>query len=637
MTSVFLSYDREDAAKARSIAHALEKAGHSVWWDHHIKGGAQYSKEIEAALKAAEAVVVLWSVQSVDSAWVRDEAATGRDLGKLVPVTLDRASPPMGFRQYQTVDLSRTGRYRNKAMAELMRAIEALDGSAPPSSGELVAGASQGLRLSPRLMAGLAAVVIAIGAFLLWQMWPQRSAAPFVTVAPSESSAASRALAGDLLIKLGSLQASRSDALQLLEPGSMADPDFTFKVGGSRDSGEPRANLALIDNRAGTLLWSREFVQPGGNQADLRQQIAYSAAHVLQCATDALSPGHPELPLPTLKLYLNGCAELSSELLEDPRLVVATLRKVTEQAPRFEGGWAKLLFAELDAYRSSDLSDSELQRSLRAHMREARKLNPSIAEAYLAEGWMQSPRPITGWMRFSEEAVAKNPDHPEALASLSLALRHVGLIREAVEHNRRAVSVDPLSPIARQDLIVALMDSGELDAARRELRLAERLWPGTTDIRQVRFMLEYRYGDPREARRVLQAGPIGATPTDAQMSFLDARIDPSPQKIERAIADARNEFRQQSNLSHYIQVLAEFGRHEELAKLLISADPQIAPGIVTDLFRPTYANLRADPRFMRIADRYGLNDYWRETGRWADFCFRTDLRYNCKAEAAKSG
>src|SRR5215213_9360185 len=101
MAGVFLSYDRDDAAKARSIALALEKAGHSVWWDWHIKGGAQYSKEIEQALKRAEAVVVLWSQRSVDSAWVRDEAAAGRDTGRLVPVKLDESEPPLGFRQYQ--------------------------------------------------------------------------------------------------------------------------------------------------------------------------------------------------------------------------------------------------------------------------------------------------------------------------------------------------------------------------------------------------------------------------------------------------------------------------------------------------------------------------------------------------------
>ena len=33
MAKVFLSYARGDAGKARLLALALEKAGHSVWWD----------------------------------------------------------------------------------------------------------------------------------------------------------------------------------------------------------------------------------------------------------------------------------------------------------------------------------------------------------------------------------------------------------------------------------------------------------------------------------------------------------------------------------------------------------------------------------------------------------------------------
>src|SRR3569833_1316688 len=89
MAGVFLSYDRDDTEKARPIAVALEKAGHSVWWDLHVRGGAQFSKVIEEALKTADAVVVLWSKQSIESAWVRDEAAAGRGTGRLVPVALD--------------------------------------------------------------------------------------------------------------------------------------------------------------------------------------------------------------------------------------------------------------------------------------------------------------------------------------------------------------------------------------------------------------------------------------------------------------------------------------------------------------------------------------------------------------------
>jgi hypothetical protein len=84
MATVFLSYARDDADHARLFAKALEVAGHSVWWDLDVRGGAQFSKAIEEALEAADVVVVLWSTNSVESAWVRDEASVGRDSGRLV-------------------------------------------------------------------------------------------------------------------------------------------------------------------------------------------------------------------------------------------------------------------------------------------------------------------------------------------------------------------------------------------------------------------------------------------------------------------------------------------------------------------------------------------------------------------------
>ncbi len=150
MAGVFLSYDREDLPRARSLALALAKAGHSVWWDRHIKGGAQYSNEIEQALKRAEAVVVLWSRNSIDSAWVRDEAAAARDAGRLVPARLDPSEPPLGFRQYHTIDLSRwKGGSRIPKLAELLSAIEALSSEAPtePATTPVSREASAPLRL----------------------------------------------------------------------------------------------------------------------------------------------------------------------------------------------------------------------------------------------------------------------------------------------------------------------------------------------------------------------------------------------------------------------------------------------------------------------------------------------------------
>jgi adenylate cyclase len=134
---IFLSYAREDAGAAKAFAAALEQAGHEVWWDHHLRAGSRFSWDIDAALKAAEAVVVLWSKDSVQSAWVQDEAAEGLDGSRLVPVALDGTRPPLGFRQYHALDMSAWGA-GGAAFAPLGAAVEArLCGtsvSAPPSS-----------------------------------------------------------------------------------------------------------------------------------------------------------------------------------------------------------------------------------------------------------------------------------------------------------------------------------------------------------------------------------------------------------------------------------------------------------------------------------------------------------------------
>jgi adenylate cyclase len=106
VAKVFLSYAREDEAAAKQLAEGIGGAGHEVWWDRHIQGGSRFSTEIDRELKTAEAVVVLWSAASVDSAWVQDEAAEGRDSGRLVPVSLAGTRPPLGFRQFHTVELA---------------------------------------------------------------------------------------------------------------------------------------------------------------------------------------------------------------------------------------------------------------------------------------------------------------------------------------------------------------------------------------------------------------------------------------------------------------------------------------------------------------------------------------------------
>lgn len=103
---IFLSYSRVDLARARPVMILLEGAGFDVWWDGRLEGGENYLQTTEAALEGADCVVVLWSATSVASHWVRDEAQRGRERGCLVPLSIDGTMAPLGFRQFQLLDIS---------------------------------------------------------------------------------------------------------------------------------------------------------------------------------------------------------------------------------------------------------------------------------------------------------------------------------------------------------------------------------------------------------------------------------------------------------------------------------------------------------------------------------------------------
>jgi hypothetical protein len=103
---VFLSYARVDAKEADRVVHVIQQRGFSVWWDPAISPGEMWDQSIQAALRAARAVVVLWSQDSVTRNWVKAEAADALERGTLVPVLLEPADIPLQFRFVQTADLT---------------------------------------------------------------------------------------------------------------------------------------------------------------------------------------------------------------------------------------------------------------------------------------------------------------------------------------------------------------------------------------------------------------------------------------------------------------------------------------------------------------------------------------------------
>jgi hypothetical protein len=54
------------------------------------------------------------------------------------------------------------------------------------------------------------------------------------------------------------------------------------------------------------------------------------------------------------------------------------------------------------------------------------------------------------------------------------------------------------------------------------------------------------------------------------------------------------------------------------------------------LFARSTESMRRDPRFMKLAARIGLVDYWQSSGRWPDFCADPKVAYDCRTEAARA-
>lgn len=644
MASVFLSYDREDAEKARLIAAALEKAGHSVWWDLHVRGGAQFSKVIEEALKAADAVVVLWSERSVDSAWVRDEAAAGRDTGRLVPISLDRTEPPLGFRQFQTIDLSGwRARGRVPRIDELVAAIDELGGSGgttvpqpPIASGQ----ASERSRRGLAIVAAAIGVLLVAAALFLWQPWERSSRSPTVAVIPANAGPEARAWARDLLVMLGALQTSHSNDLLLVDQENRENAKLVVEIDGGAEGGQLKATAALLNNRDRNLLWSKRFEGERANPSNLKQQVAHTVGKVLECTLDALG-GEGRLDQQTLKLYLNGCADHSDITGYDHRRLIDVFREVVEKAPRFRGGWAKLLMVEGEAAFGRDSSD--LTGGARVNLTQviaaARKHHPDIAEASLIEEGLLPPQKFEARLGLLERTIERHPKNSDALAIYSLLLQKVGRMHDSVEQARRAVQLDPLSPATRDKLITSLTYAGRVDAAREELEKAEKLWPGATNLLWARSGLHLLYGDPKETLRIDRSGklPMSSEGISIRRQFIEARINPSTERVDRLVADLRSRFeRSPQMIAEYSTALALFGREDELFSILLNwQHPGLVNFAVDGLFRPAFRDVHRDSRMIDAARRLGLLEYWLISGHWPDFCFESDMPYDCKAEAAK--
>jgi len=645
MAKLFLSYSRKNARIAERLTRWLEGEGHDVWRDEDdIGGGTSFSSEIERALEDCDAVLALWSADSVQSAWVRDEAGYGRDKGKLIPLSLDGTEPPLGFRQFQSIDISKWKGRSDPPAAERIRAAIARIAGRQPSV--LLREAPRKLRRNfpVRIVAlSILLVLAVVGIGVLF--WGRSAADRGITIAVSASPTSSdRAMATDYAnvaaADMASFLPRRFDQATVVAPADAGGQSSSYRMLISTDPHGAGANatLTLSDTDGHTTLWSENWSVPDAAAADLKAQVSATASKAAFCLTDARG-GSTRLSQPALGLFLTGCTDLGDTKTSNVDFEM-TFERVAKLAPDFGPVWDYLALSR--SWVADDLRDSSpaahaaAVQQTRDAIATARKMNPNSAMSYDAEYHLITDSSSFRGLQILEQGAKIDPDDGRIQMHLSEEYLAVGRLSDSVQAAQRAVELEPNTPYTRSEYIQALVYSGQFSKAKADIAEARKKWPNDSAIDFADFSFHFRYGDPRAALALM---PKIFSYSDAEMApyrkLLAARLDPSPAKIDDAIA-ALGVRAPNSSLTRnkVLLALANFGRVDQAYQLM--EDPTFQPSIERGaLFRPDFAGIRADPRFMRIAARLGLVRYWRQTGYWPDFCASEQLKYDCKTEAAK--
>ena len=644
MAKLFLSYAREDTAVAERLGRAMERAGHDVWWDRDLAGGASFGSEIEQQLKDCDVVIVIWSPAGVQSPWVRDEAAIGRDSVKLVPVSIGAVEPPIGFRQFHTLDIGTAGRARPATMDKLEQSIARVTGASAKPDQAPIRKRSTATLLRPTALIAAAVLLLVIAAASGLYLWRSK-ASDKITVAITPAAAGQSANAADfanaIATDMAAFLSGHGNSASVLDPGDpgVRNATYRFSVGYSGQGTKAETSLSMAAKGQDGIVWSQSWSVPDISSVDLKKQMSFAASRAFLCALEARKGSRP-LNESLLKLYIVACSGLHGGDVSIDQ-VLANFSRIVEQQPRFAPAWENLAVARAFVVGEDERTAGDASRTSEQLLREAvstaRRLAPNsgkvlLAEAGLTDDWRKR-------LELLDRAVEREPYEAILYGYRSLNLQDVGRMTDAVADATKAVELDPLSSATAAARVWALIYAGRASTAKDEIDNAYRLWPNNPDIIAVDFAYSLRYGDPRHAEQLISKGVMDVSDkaTLPTRKLLMARENPSPANIEGALAAWRAELGSRptkARVSRYLLALGTFGKMGDAFQLV--SDPRYQPFVDPQvMFRPEFEGLRHDPRFMGVAARFGLVTYWRSTGRWPDFCGDSNLPYDCKAGAAK--
>ena len=630
MASLFLSYSRDDADRVQPLAAALEHHGHEVWWDQHISGGEEFSEEIERALESSDAVIVCWTTKSVRSAWVRDEAGSGRDRGCLVPVTLDGSQPPLGFRQYQTIDLSRwNGRLESPALEQLNSAISGRCGGAvqrKPARGH-THRSPPAFSPSRWAVAAVAAVMLVGGGAFLYPRLSAHSGNIEPKVAVGQFSLASTDLPRALPNMVGQeivAAFGAENAVTVVAPGDPNAAKSPFVMEGSitKLGSAARFTVNLKNQQTGVVLWSNAYEHEVADAVAARQ-AAVGASQVVRCGLWGASSYKQRMSDQALSLYLKWCNEhwsgSTSEMAE-----LDAARRVTVALPDFSFGWSALALATVPLAAAQSAEAKQLREEGAAAARKSMDLDSQNPEGNMALAGLLPLDRYREREALLKKALEVRPTEcgceRQAYGDF---LASVGRMGEAVEQYERARDMRPLAPFSNVRFAQALYMVGRNDEGDRVLQATLELWPDATSLRLLKIksaLWTRRYDDA-----IAELGdpdlPLTSTQRQTLADAFAALKSSDPLLRAKSVADLQS-FAADTRYNDKIVVgaLAALGARE--AALQAAANLVRTRGLLDAevLFEPNMAAARTEPAYADLVSKLGLLGYWRSAPNPPDIC-----------------
>ena len=531
MADIFLSYARPDRDKIGFLTAALERAGWSVWWDRHIDGGAAFARTIEAELDASRVVIVAWSQASLKSDWVKDEAATARDQGKLVPVSVDGAVAPLGFKQYHVIDLSTwNGDPSAAAFADLMRTLEArMQGGTPSPPREAApAQVAETGRRKPSRTRGLVIGALALAALAGVTAYVMRDEHPgantpattatgtagagaqpgvrdkSIAVLPFANRSAraddayfAEGVHDDLLGQLSKMKdvrvISRTSVMRyagtdkpIPEIASELGVGAILEGGVQRAGDRVRINVQLIDGRTDAHLWAETFDREltvenlFEIQSEITKAIAAALKSVLSAPEGRLADEVPTQDTAAYNAYLLGNT-LNRYETRDPNEIVRATQAYAEAVridPAFAAAYARKAVAHL-TLTWWGVDPAENTRVAEEALARARTLAPGSIETLIAEGyhryWVQQD--FAGAYAALQEILEQSPQNSRLWSLQGAVARRAGDMPGSMAAFEQAAAIDPQDADAPANLAVNYAYLGQLEEARQWLSRAAALSP----------------------------------------------------------------------------------------------------------------------------------------------------------------